>query len=279
MKKFVYTTAILLLSVGAAYAGEHKGGNNGGTNLSCFYDSKPGGGRWHYYFCGKSTERCDKKKYKGPGSTENKPNNDSRVILQDLETFTFLTSPTDTYCCCGGTTEKSGTFVKAVHARDCYTDDAPVERTIDLGSGQTCKKLIYKTVCGTTVKVGCEKPEEECGTGYKWRNNACAPICTGDKVYESKDINTCVTCETTNYQGISGDANTTEQICYKCNKDSHFFDKTNKTCIKKSDFKKQYSRPEMKECWRCSSNMQECLNAIQAGKKIDAIQSNTCTFK
>lgn len=264
MKKYIYAIILVLIeTLPAAYAGDHKPGNDAANN-SCFYDSKPGHNKWHYYFCGTATSKCAGKKYKGPGSDEKKPNNDTRVILKNMETFTFLTNPKDTYCCCISDGKTAGSFIKASNTTNCYTDDAPTETTKDLGSGQSCKQLTYKTVCGTTVTVGCENPEKECGTGYTWRNNSCAPICSGDQVYESETSNTCVACETTTSQGISRD----KKYCKKCDKDSEFFNRETKKCIKKSGLQ-QYSKDVLRECWQCPTELyKNCVKAVTLVNKM-----------
>lgn len=268
MKKYIYATILVLIeTLPAAYAGDHKPGNDAANN-SCFYDSKPGHNKWHYYFCGTATSKCAGKKYKGPGSGEKKPNSDTRVVLKNMETFTFLTKPKDTYCCCISDGKTAGSFIKASNATNCYTNDAPTETTKDLGSGQSCKQLTYKTVCGTTVTVGCETPEKECGTGYTWRNNSCAPICSGDQVYESEISNTCATCESTPYQGIKGISHHTK-YCKKCNKDTEFFNRETQQCVQKSNLQ-TYSKDAMRECWKCPDEVyNNCVKAVALVNKMD----------
>ncbi|MBD5400788.1 hypothetical protein HDR61_03535 [bacterium] len=266
MNKILIIGAFILIPfISHVYAGEHKAG----ADNSCFYDSNPGKSKWHYYFCGKepidknNKIKCSGKEYKGADRLDGeKPNGDMKKQLMNHEVFTFTTKEEDTYCCCGGTSNTAGRFEKAKNTQNCYTDDKPTEEIKNLGNGKACKMLTYKTVCGDTHTIDCNTPENEtCGTGYIWRNNECAPICGGDTVYESEYTNTCIICKTTVYQGIFGDAQ--NKYCKRCDKDTEFFNRTTKQCIKKSTLM-AHSKLAIHECWQCptTNTQKQCVQAV-----------------
>lgn len=285
MKIHIYITALMILAVTLptiSAGGEHKAG----ALDSCFYDSNYSAGSWHYYFCGKipDDKKCAGKRC-GSRKTNFKTwftgNSDACLDFVDLELFTFATTQKETYCCCGGTADKAGRFVKAENTTNCYKKDPtvngkpnPQKIPRDLGNGQVCNDLVYQTVCGTEYRVTCTVPEpQQCLDGYKWRQKECAPICTGDTVYENEYSNKCVQCPTTNFQGT--DKN--REFCIKCDQDTELFDRTKAECIQKNSKNvKQYHKDAMRECWRCPDALfAECVNAVtERAKSNTALPTN-----
>ena len=83
-------------------------------------------------------------------------------------------------------------------------------------------------VCGVTEIEDCTQPEAQaCSPGTRFRNNVCAPICTGTQAYASTTSNECIDCPTTAYQGV------VNGVCIKCDPATQFFayDKIDSTNI------------------------------------------------
>lgn len=259
-----------------SHAGDHKAGDYKGVNQSCFYDSKHGKNGWRYYFCGAGGKGDNCAGKEAGGRSKAQGGTDEITTLKRLERFTFLTAPNDSYCCCSPKNGTVGRFVKPVNDSNCYTNDEPREEIINKGNGKFCKELIYKTVCGDEERIKCSDDEDTwgdyCEQGTKWRGNECAPICTGDTVYENKDSNKCIQCPTTSTQGRKDkDAKNkplTDPYCVKCNASSHVFDKENQECVAKTAVP-QYSKSDMKACSKCPSSMtmKLCLQAQQSAQK------------
>lgn len=249
MKEILRTAIMLALFIPcAAYPGSHKMGNN----QNCFYDSNPGRNKWHYYYCGSQSRGCAGKS--GGGK------NDQHYTIFDKDSFTFKTSPYDKYWCCGGTGEKSGTFVKDT-GKGFYIDTQTKRK--QLADGGSCNIRIQKTICGDVEEIDCTEPDT-CSQGFTLRNKACIKPCGDDEVFESPASNTCISCKTTAYQGPSLD----RQSCIKCDQYTEFFNRQTKKCIKKSTLK-QYAKDTMKECWRCPNNvMLKCMEAVSLADKM-----------
>jgi len=245
MIKHTCITAALMMTLAMSYAhADHKHG----PRNECWRDSKYDK-HWAYYYCGAQAAKCDGKKSKG---------HDTVFWQYHGEKFTFRTGPNETYFCCGGTKEAEGKYVRA----DKWIVEQKTER-IEVQGG-TCNKLIQKDACGETHEVTCTTPDQ-CNTGLTLRNKECIKPCGDNEVYESPTSNTCIECETSIYQGPAQD----RQSCIKCDKDTEFFDRTNKRCIKKSSLT-QYSQNAIKECWRCPLELQpNCIHAVSTVNKMD----------
>ena len=264
-------TAIIIatLFIPTARAGEHKPG----ANYQCFYDSNPGSGKWHYYFCdyGGSGTKCSGKRAGDGGGDEIKK-------LKHLETFKFATFPFESYCCC--VTSDQNKFVKAT-AHGCYTDSYEDAEQIvkDLGNGQTCIKRIRRTVCGTDEIIDCNASDETCRPD-RYRNGACAPICIGENMaYESQTSNTCISCPATAYQGPIKEQDGV-YYCKTCDAATEFYDPSTKACVSKSGMT-AISTQTMEKCWRCptDADRKACMLATHSGTEpADNIRTN-CYLK
>ena len=286
MRKIIPVLIMITAMISTANAGKHQAGTNNTKGTSCFYDSNPGHGKWWYYFCGNHPDlTCAKKRSHKSG--------DKPIKKYDLETFTFETSPTDSYCCCGGTNAKSGIFVKADPNYGCFTE--PIEkaekRITDLGDGTACTSYIRKTVCGADAHIQCTEPDGTCDAtqGQIMRNGTCAYLCTGaNMAYESHTSGTCVSCPLTAYQGRvqdyrgSNKSNKIEGVfyCLKCNSTTEFFDSVNEECVSKNDPRfAMVSTTSLALCWRCplDKNKECIIQAEQRGRQnMDPAIKSAC---
>ncbi|MFQ6760202.1 MAG: hypothetical protein ACLRFM_02280 [Alphaproteobacteria bacterium] len=127
------------------------------------------------------------------------------------------------YWCCGGTHSEQGKFQVKKNGETSFYVSTTTQRK-DLGNGAFCMQTVKVNVCGTTEIEDCTEPEARaCTSGTRFRNNTCAPICTGTQAYASATSNECIDCPTTAYQGIVGG------VCVKCDPSTQFFAYTNNT--------------------------------------------------
>jgi len=231
-----------------------------GSDYECWYETEyeaggHGKGNWAYYYCGKQNDKCDGKKSK---------TSDTIFWQYHGDTFTFQggKNPSEhdlyTYYCCNGTKDEKGRYVRA----DSWIDSSKTVTETKHVTGGTCQVKIETDVCGDTHKIDCDTPGT-CDAGYIMRNKVCAEICPDGSAFESDTSNKCIQCETTNYQGIKT-ISSNNKLCIKCDKDTEFFDKETKACIKKSALK-QTTNSAMKKCWRCPDNdaFAKCVDIIQ----------------
>ncbi len=241
MKKHIGTTFMMALFAIQAASGanfEH------GRNSECWYDRKYNK-HWGYWFCGAQAASCNKHKCKG---------HDTCFWQYHGDSFSYGGQK---YWCCGGTKEAEGKYFAGQWIKEQKTEKKQL-------TNGTCNVLIKTNICGETKKVDCDTPDT-CESGYRLRNKECVAPCGEDEVYESSTSNKCIKCETTVYQGIVQRG--TENGCLKCDKDSEFFDKVNKVCVKKASLT-SYTIPEMKSCWRCpQSYVKYCIEAMVAAVK------------
>lgn len=230
MKKIIYIAAIFMMCIGMVHAGDHKMG----PSQACFYDSNPGHGKWHYYYCGDQARGCAGKKGQSGG--------DKHYMIYHGNYFNFQTGSRERYYCCGGTMSGMGKFVRA----DSWIVESKTEEK-KLTNG-TCRTVTEKDACGEEYFTDCDTPDT-CESGYFLRNKACITACSGvDEVFESDTSNRCVTCETTNYQGISGSG--INAFCRRCDESTEFFDRITKRCVKKSSLA-MLAKTAVASCWRC----------------------------
>ncbi len=259
MKIHIGIAALIAIFVIPSAHAEHKHG----PRNECWRDTKYPGNGWAYYYCGAQKNKCDGKKSKG---------HDTVFWQYHGDFFEFETEQKERYWCCGGTKEAEGKYVRA----DEWSESIGTE-TKQLANG-TCNKSIEKTVCGDEIVKDCFTPDN-CDSGYIQRNGTCVKLCGENEVFESQASNTCIKCETTPYQGVYTENFTitdaagtphpvAEQRCKKCDKDSEFFNKATKSCVKKSTLK-AYSIPDMKSCWRCpQSYRQHCIEAMRQAAQM-----------
>lgn len=223
---------ITICTTSGAYADHRHGPSN-----ECWQDTKysdiNSNYKWAYYYCGTQDNKCDGKQSKG---------HDMVYWQYHGDSFKFKTSPYETYFCCGGTPDAKGKYVQA----DAWIVATKTERM--QVAGGTCNKQIKTDACGETHTVECTEPDS-CNPGLILRNKACIAPCGDNQVYQSATSNTCIDCETTVYQGPSLDRNS----CIKCDKDTEFFNRQTKRCVKKNGLA-QYSNDALKKCWRCPKN-------------------------
>lgn len=283
MKKILMLFAAFLGFMATGDSSFAKYNQKHGADNSCWYETeyKAGGhgsGNWAYYFCGKTTwDYCDNKECKG---------HDTCIKQVHGDSFTFKggknpsqhTASLNTYWCCNGTKDARGVYVPG---KD-WIVDSRIE-VVPVGNG-TCNQLVQIDICGEEHRTPeeCTVPDpEQCNEGTIFRNGECAVVCTGNQFFESLTSNKCITCEPTKYQGVvtrSEDVavdgkkvHMTYQTCLKCDEGSELFDRDKQTCVAKTDIA-QYSKVEMKECWKCSSSatrklcLQARKSAINAGK-------------
>jgi len=255
MIKHICITSTLIATLIAPYAyAEHKHG----PQNQCWRDTKYNK-HWAYYYCGAQGAKCDGKKSKG---------HDTVFWQYHGDSFTFTTSPTETYFCCDGTKTAEGQYVRADRwIVDTKTEKVPVE-------GGTCNKLIQTDACGGQHIIECNEADN-CSSDRIYRNGECVKPCGENEVFASLDSNTCIACEQTPYQGIAELTGTKKsrifrkhkktikyQACVKCDKDTEFFDRHTKECVKKETLQ-MLSMEKMKLCWRCSPEFyKECIKTI-----------------
>lgn len=252
MKIYIYITLLFTISiVTASNAANHKHASNNSCWYETNYGKKSTGDNWAYYFCGPAYEKCDGKKHKG---------HDKLVLQYHGDSFTFKTSPRETYFCCDGTKDVSGHYVRA----NKWIVDTKTEK-IQVAGG-TCNKLIETDACGEEHITECTTPDT-CESGMILRNKECVTRCEGDEVFESTTSNKCIKCETNIRQGPSPD----HTRCIKCDTATEFFDRETKTCIKKnSENIQQYSKDAMAECWQCPSTLYKlCVKTVTLVDKLD----------
>ena len=183
------------------------------------------------------------------------------------------------FCCCSGTwksvsntkdnSQKFGGWSSPgdYNGNVWYTKTST---TIDV-SGGTCTYEKQVNMCGTQINQACTEPTG-CTNGLVLRNGVCTSPCPDGQAWETDSSNKCIACETTYYQGITNKNTSTNgakiiaqgfnnKICEKCDKDTEFFDKTNKMCIKKTSLK-QISKNIMEKCGLCTTNdvMKQCIS-------------------
>jgi len=223
---------------------------HGGSN-ECYYitgyGKKSTGNNWAYYYCGGMSNKCNGKKSKG---------HDLVVRQNHGEKFTYAGK---TYWCCDGKSDSVGKYVQA----SAWFDSSKTVIEIKQVTGGTCEVKTETDVCGGTHKIDCDTPGT-CNAGYVMRNKVCAEICPDGSAFESDTSNKCIKCETTNYQGIKP-ISSEDNVCIKCDKDTEFFNKETKACIKKSTLSKQITNTMMKKCWRCPDNdtFAKCIDIMQ----------------
>ncbi len=219
-----------------------------GDSNECYYISeyakKSTGNNWAYYYCGGRNNKCAGEKSKG---------HDMVVRHNHGDKFTY---DGKTYWCCDGNSDNAGKYVSG---SNWIVSTVTETKTVD---GGTCQVKIQTDICGGTHKIDCDT-HGTCNAGYVMRNKVCAEICPDGSAFESNASNKCVECETTNYQGKKTiyDGN---KLCIKCDRDTEFFDKETKACIKKSKLK-QVPQTAMKKCWYCPDNdtFAKCVDIVQ----------------
>ena len=185
------------------------------------------------------------------------------------------------FCCCSGTwkaisTDKNGRYNSGTlggFKLSNYTEQVWYIKTTatETISGGTCTYEKKVNMCGTQINKACTTPTS-CSDGLVLRNGVCTSRCPDGQAWETDSINKCVACETTYYQGITNNSTSTNgkniaaqgfdnKICTKCDKDTEFFDKKDKECIKKTTLK-QIPNNTMKKCGLCTTDdvMKQCIS-------------------
>lgn len=221
MKKYLVIICIGLLCPDAYAAWDPKGSGD----MSCMVEKKSGK---RFYFCGaRSKDSC-------AGYTMRKAHDRTTVLHGN--SFTSKNNSDLKYWCCGGTNSESGHFVKA---SQWYKTNKTVTVTLENG---TCNYTQKINVCDEEESTPCTTPDK-CTNGRVLHGGQCVTPCNDGEVFENTTSSTCITCETTNRQGIVGDK------CIKCN-DAQFFDRQNGKCIEKSSMK-SFGKLVMKQCYAC----------------------------
>lgn len=250
MKIRICIAALIAIFLTPAASAKHRHGSNNACWYETDYGKKKNGENWAYYYCGAQYAKCDGKTSKG---------HDKVFWHYHGDSFTFKSSPTDTYFCCGGTTSTAGKYVRA----DKWIVKTETEKVSVAGG--TCNKSIETDACGAQHITECTKPDN-CDNGTILRNGECVVRCEGDEVFESTTSNKCIACETTLRQGPSKDHTT----CIKCDSATEFFNSETKTCIKKNspDLTK-YTKESMQECWRCPHELfRKCVESVTTVNKM-----------
>ena len=172
-------------------------------------------------------------------------------------------------CCCGGQ-------FRTVNPSDMDTSKKTWFSTqnteIDIDGG-TCTYTKKTNACGTEITKPCTKPTG-CSNGLILRNGKCIELCPNGQAFEKFDNNTCISCETTMYQGIDysqkiknpdqTDTEIDDKICVTCDPDTQFFDKETKKCIDKKSMT-TVSKEDMKLCAFCpnTESFKQCLSCAQ----------------
>lgn len=245
MKLNICVAVLIAVCCTSVAYGDHRHG----PRNECWRDTKykRNGFKWAYYYCGAQQAKCDGKKSKG---------HDKVFWQYHGDKFTFETDQRETYFCCGGTKSAEGKYVRA----DKWIVDEKIEKV--QVSGGTCNKKIQTDACGEVHVVECNEPDN-CNAGTTMRNGQCVKPCEDGQVFNGPSSNTCITCDTTPYQGPSAN----KESCIKCDEGTEFFNRETKTCIKKSSLA-VYAKQNFRECWRCPYELRaKCVEVVTAANK------------
>lgn len=245
MIKQVFLLLIILTATNAIAKQELKHA----TDNSCYYISgygkKSTGNNWAYYFCGASATKCNGKKHKG---------HDMMKLQYNGEGFSWNGRK---FWCCNDEAGTAGHYEEG--NKWIVKEDT---KTKSVGNG-TCEQKTQTTICGDVINIDCDSPGK-CDAGYIMRNGECAAQCPDGQAYESATSNTCIDCETTNYQGIQTIGTNGHKVCKKCENNAKFFDRKTQTCIDKDNFKK-IPGWAMKKCFACPNTevFKQCVEIVQ----------------
>ncbi|MBE6458121.1 MAG: hypothetical protein E7011_04950 [Alphaproteobacteria bacterium] len=235
MKRFFVILSAVFISNSAMAA------FSAGSNNTCFYDTHK---RDEFWFCGAySDSKCGGRKIK------------KRHIKNYIYHGKSFTHNGETYWCCNGTTSKIGNFMKG----NSWTISSP--ETVNLQNGATCTYTKKTTICGEELTQECTAPTK-CSGNYVLRNDICTEPCgltDANIAYASATDNTCVSCPTTQTQGV--DSN---DICVKCNGANEFWDANKKSCVVKNTLQ-QIPASVLKKCWECAQDQatyQKCVDVF-----------------
>ena len=122
--------------------------------------------------------------------------------------------------------------------------------TIKTDEGGSCTYVKTVDTCGNIISdIPCTA-RDDCQSDEIVRNKKCVKPCTEPLVFFSPDVDTCVNCEETNYQGIAMDSQG-HKYCKKC-ADNEIWLKTKKDCVKKETLT-IVNKVDMQRCWQCKS--------------------------
>ncbi|MBD5391632.1 hypothetical protein HDR66_02390 [bacterium] len=253
---------------------------------SCFVKVRTGWDCWgckdYFYYCTKD----EGKRSKCDDITCNK---DDKAWQYSNDKQTHEISGSYYYCCIDAD-KTDGKFVKVDSEDSPYflADDSQqikdkgltkneIIKQKELGNGQTCNEIWKYSVCGDEpiLAQGCFEAND-CEFGYIMRKQSdgkmkCVQPCGDDQVFESAVSDNCITCPSTQYQGVvypnqkyKQNGTTAEEkseftdtanllgYCVKCDPDTSFFNKKTKQCVSKETFK-QKGKEAMKKCWPCAA--------------------------
>lgn len=223
-------TGILFMLCGAAH-GISFGPND--TN-SCFVKSNFWGRRW-YWFCGSQSQAC---RGYSPGR---------HAVISSYYHGQSFTEGSTKYFCCDGSASAAGHFIKADAWETVSTE------TVSLDGGGSCSYQKRVDVCGNELSKPCDKPTS-CSEGKILRNGECIEPCMSGYGFDSDSSNTCVQCDTTNFQGLRAAQDASQgNICLKCDAARQFFDREKSKCVNRGELE-QYSKDKLYNCHGCQSN-------------------------
>ena len=243
----IMVAVAMVPNIAIAWDGGWKIGNSCAINPQWF-------GLDNYYFCGQQDTVCynDKAERSEVNQTTHWYYNKQSAMLDGSK-----------YYCCGGTTSKAGTFVKA----DNWIDKEKTKRVDKKVAGGTCTYYLRYNVCDPTTHDTDESDPEcttatgTCDDGYTSRNGRCAKICDDGYAFESETSNTCVKCD---------NADIKQGICQPCEA-GQIRNKTTLNCVSINDYE-QVTTTAHDTCWMCITPaiMLDCLKHVSNGGSINS---------
>ncbi len=252
MKKIFYIVCCCLLS--APVAADYW---KMGYHDECIVHANASGTHDVFYYCGDQ---------KGVKSCAGNPDSSYDTSYSQKVGVGEKVSTGDSYgtlWCCENKDEDAEYEGKYVRATENYIDSFKYEEPVTIKvDGGTCTYKKITNACGELVEDNPCTEATDCTKGYIKRNDVCVKPCPNGYVFESKDSNECISCETTAYSGIHKD------YCLTCDKDTSFYDKTIKNCISKKTMSK-YSSEQMAKCFMCKSDetFKKCLKGESTSEK------------
>ena len=224
----IITVAIILAVV--AIDANAAWGPKYGSEDSCIVERKNGR---KFYFCGQSQSECAGYKVL-KWSTQK--------AFQNEKSFTSEFDSSRTFYCCNPDGGARGVWKEG---KSWYVTNKVATKQLENG---TCNYQRRINICGGDESTDCTVPDT-CTNGTFMRNDECVTNCPDGSVFESETSNVCITCETTEFQGINKD-----QECVQCDPDTEFFDLETKTCVAKAELT-HITKEMMMQCHKCPNNV------------------------
>lgn len=224
-----------------------------GSGDSCIVERK--NSKRQFHFCGKSQDSCAGKDVKKKSK---------EWTHEHTGTFTSAYDSTRKFFCCNKNNDDKGVWKEG---NAWYTSDTIEKKELPNG---TCNYRKRITICGDDDSTTCDTPDT-CKAGTILRNNECIAPCKANQAFASASDNTCIECQTTNYQGPAEN-----NICIKCDSKNQFFNTKTKKCISK-DTMKTYSANTMKQCHGCPNKdfFKQCVELLSKSSDM----RNTSEYK